>query len=85
MDGCLIPQCVHYPGHSRMEAVQLAPMPTLWSLYHLVLPVQLDAARPRLLGTASLGTRLESAGCCRMRVVLGAVEGQEAIDRQGVQ
>ena len=44
-----------------------------------VVPVPSGAARAgrqRLLGQASFETRLESASCCRMRAVLGAVEGQ---------
>ena len=81
MDGCLIPQCA-LSRSLRNGSCAAGPNA------NTVVPVPSGAARaarPRLLGTPSFGTRLESAGCCRMRVVLGAVEGQEAIDRQGVQ
>ena len=66
------------------EAGWLAPLLTLLSLYHLLLPLQPGLAL--LLGTISFGTRLESASCSRMRVLRGSVQGgQEAIDIQGVQ
>ena len=55
------------------EAGWFAPLQTLRSPCHHVLSVQLGLT----LFRPSFGARLESSSCCRMRVVRGAVEGQE--------